>query len=244
MDLAHFDPGASYIEPSCRIHLKLSIPASKKKLRKRASSASSSDVAYSSEESEGELEDGGYSDPSIPLRRSSRQNTAASSSSTTLPFSPKKTRSGAMRMASEDADPLLAPDFGLRRSTRAKKRLRDNLDDNNLDDSGPSKIVKKKRPRPPGTRPAYGRVRGVADLNYDSDEETKSLRCHRSFCERCGRPPVQQAIAALGKKKKKAKKKDTDEEDDDDDTAEKLTALGGWVQWYVSSQFPAYLNSW
>ena len=83
-------------------------------------------------------------------------------------------------------------------------------------------------------RPAYGRVRDVSSIEYDSDEETAVLRAHRADCAKCGGVPAHMQLEKLKKrkrpKKKKARKEEDEFEDNDDDEA-KAMKLGGWVRW-------------
>ncbi|TCD65653.1 hypothetical protein EIP91_002326 [Steccherinum ochraceum] len=235
IDLANFDPRSSSIHPSARITLKFSIPANKASVK--ASDAGDSDAYSDAESSAGELEDDMYSDPAPELRRSTRaaaQGTIASSSA--LPFSPKRVRITRNRAQTVDSDsengsePLSR---NLRRSTRAKKTLRSSLDDDadyseTTGKNVPNKAARKKRQSNPQARPAYGHVRGIDTLNYDSDDETRPLRKHRATCEKCQRRPTNHLLATARKGKKKKSKRSDDE--DDEDSAERLVALGGWVQ--------------
>jgi chromodomain-helicase-DNA-binding protein 4 len=114
-------------------------------------------------------------------------------------------------------------------------------DDDDVGDGKPRKSRKgraqktKKIVRGKASRPAYGNVRHVADLDYDglSDEETAALRAHRDVCEKCHRGPAHDLIVAASKKPKGKgrKKKDEDMDDFEGDEMERLTALGGWVRW-------------
>ncbi|KAH8099377.1 SNF2 family N-terminal domain-containing protein [Cristinia sonorae] len=231
VDLAEFDPQGPHIHPSSRIQLKLNLKKSAAKSSPVESNGDSD--SYTSEkfgESEGEL--GGYSSPDVSLRRSTRNSGAQRSKpfGSTPPFSPKKTRSKARYVISDDEDEDSVKDEGLRRSTRAKKSQRNNLDGDDYEDSRREKtppVKKIKKKRNPESRPAYGHIRGVADLDYDSDEETKALRAHRLTCEKCDRQQTSKLLLAAQKGKKRRAKKSDDEEEDD---VTRLTALGGWVQ--------------
>jgi chromodomain-helicase-DNA-binding protein 4 len=192
-------------------------------------------------------------DARVAKRRSGRSLTNQKKE---LPFSPKKTRSRRVYVIESDDD--LGGDDTIhtqptRRSTRSKKGVKVNLDaetyldgtDSSEEDSddyesrnrkktkeGGEKIIRAKVPRP-----AYGRFRAVADLDYDSDEETAALREHRGICEKCHRGPAHQLINAFLKKPKnkgkRRKKTSEDEFDEPVDEEEKFNALGGWVRWYV-----------
>jgi hypothetical protein len=144
----------------------------------------------------------------------------------------------------------------LRRSTRFEKKRRVKIlpfsprtrrfryvhasdDSDDAYSSTASKVQKKKRNvvRGKASRPAYGRFRVVADLEYDeiSDEETAPLRVHRGVCEKCHRKPAHELLEMERKKPtKKLKKKKEDEFADSGDEEEKVTALGGWVRWFVA----------
>lgn len=129
-----------------------------------------------------------------------------------------------------------------RRSTRAKRTVRGNLDDEDFDDMGfiddasdvgarPNrKAGKKKIVRGKASRPAYGHFRVVADLDYEEeeDEEFAPLVAHRSICEKCHTGPAHEQLMKVAKKGKR-RKKNEDEESEDEET--RLTALGGWVRW-------------
>ena len=231
--MSDFDPSADYIQPTSRVHLRLSLPAGRKKRVSRSPSAIliSEDSSLSESEGEGELEDGSYSDPSVDVGRSTRHR----ASRTVFPYSPKKTRSKGIRIDSE-AESSPGPDVELRRSTRARKSLRDHLAEDDFYEgsskSRPDKAPPKKA-RNPVSRPAYGRVRPIGDIDYDSDDETTPLRKHRNVCESCHRAPTHKLLSSMQKKKRKRARKSDDESESDDN--DKLAALGGWVQWYVAS---------
>ncbi|CAL1695101.1 unnamed protein product [Somion occarium] len=231
--LPPFDPSAHYVHPASRVTMILKLGGN----RKRGSRSKSIDF-------EGpltELDESDFSQDSesstVAKRRTRRMPTRASKqTSAPLPFSPRKTRSRQVFLSEEeDSDELLIGPT--RRSTRSRKSVRDNLEDayyvedsdEESDAYAPTtkaKTAKVKKARPKASRPAYGRVRPVADLDYDSDEDAKALRAHRSFCEKCHRQPTHILLAALRKKKGKKKRN----EDDDENDEEKLAGLGGWVQ--------------
>ncbi|THH02604.1 hypothetical protein EW026_g282 [Hermanssonia centrifuga] len=162
----------------------------------------------------------------------------------TLPFSPKKTRSRKvvfMGEVSDDEDVQLSKPP--RRSTRAQRSTRTSRDgdeysddlDEDSDDyvetsvKGKSKVVKSKVVRGKASRPAYGHFRVVADLDYDSDEDSAALRAHRNVCEKCHRQPTHELLLALSKsngKKKRRKREDEFEVSSDED----VNSLGGWVR--------------
>jgi chromodomain-helicase-DNA-binding protein 4 len=189
------------------------------------------------------------------LRRSTRVILHVTKPVKKLPFSPRKTRSRKVYVSdhSDDEEPrsTSGSEAGerapLRRSTRtrtatkARKADSDDFSDEGSENSDtsdrePSRKVPKRK-RAPGTkfvrRAAYGRVRSVVDLEYDSqsDEETAPLRVHRSTCERCHRKPTHKLLEAERKKPKGKKKVEIDKFEDEGDEDEKLAALGGWLRW-------------
>ncbi|KAI0830534.1 P-loop containing nucleoside triphosphate hydrolase protein [Trametes gibbosa] len=126
-----------------------------------------------------------------------------------------------------------------RRSTRAKRTVRGNLNDEDFDDmtfvddasdavARPDrKAGKKKIVRGKASRPAYGHFRVVADLDYDEEEneEFAPLLAHRKICEKCHTSPAHEQLMKVAKKGKR-RKKNEDEESEDEET--RLNALGGW----------------
>lgn len=183
----------------------------------------------------------------IVLRTSSRRKV-----SLTLPFSPKKTRSRKVNTLpdgdeDEDANSEIE-DIQPRRSTRTRMPTKASLANEDYhmssgseDSDGfllkpqgkPKKQAKRERKAAP---PAYGYVRDVSELDYDSDEDTAPLRAHKNACERCKSLPAHIALEKLrkaqtSKRKKKEKKNDDDEEEEDEE--ERLMELGGWIRWSV-----------
>lgn len=192
-------------------------------------------------------------------RKSSR---AAKKPIKDLPFSPKKKRArkGFVVPDSDEDDEGDSDDESeieeivpARRSSRSTKNAKakyteadDYVGDENEDEESeddvhkPRKSFKAQKPkskkivRGKASRPAYGNVRHVVDLDFDvlSDEETAPLRAHRAVCEKCHKGPAHNLIEAAGKKKGRGrKKKDEDLDDFEGDEIERLTALGGWVRW-------------
>lgn len=203
------------------------------------------------ESSEGYDEYSGEED--IPRLRQSIRAMAAKKPIKSLPFSPRKTRSrkvyivqdsdeeSGSRSANEDDTEERGP---ARRSTRVRKATKtykdgddDFLTEEEIDDDGdndsygssnkPKPRQKKKRIR----RAAYGHIRSIEDLKYDShsDEETAPLRMHRNSCEKCHRRPAHELLKA--EKNKSRKKRVLEEFEDPDTDEEKLVALGGWLRW-------------
>jgi chromodomain-helicase-DNA-binding protein 4 len=214
------------------------------------------EVPDSEEETEGDDDD--YEDADThDLRRSSRTAASGSRKKTikNLPFSPRKTRS---RKVVGDSDDELAGfdeeevsevvEIPARRSTRARKCNKANLAEDAYEDEGDedddsssrrtrkrTEVKKRKPPRTKASRPAYGSIRDVADLDYDpfSDNETLPLRAHRDSCEKCRKLPSHSLLLAMKKrpKGKGRKKKSSDDEDDEGNEEDRLMALGGWVRW-------------
>lgn len=127
-----------------------------------------------------------------------------------------------------------------RRSTRSTRNTKNYLDDDKSGDEEQSgsdndllKPKKKKRIRTKASRPAYGHVRDVADLELDdqSDDETVPLRAHRCECEKCRRSPTHVLIKKLDRKRKNRRSRDSDEDNEDEDERDNLESLGGWVRW-------------
>lgn len=193
------------------------------------------------------------------LRRSSRTATIGSRNKAVkkLPFSPRKTRSRKVDGDSEDElagfdqeESSEVVKIPARRSMRVRKSTKANLADDAYEDEGDEEdddsstrqtgkasreVKKRKPPRSKASRPAYGNIRDVADLDYDphSDDETLPLRAHRGECEKCRKQPAHSLLNALKKRPKGRgrKKKTSDDEDDEGNEEERLTALGGWVRW-------------
>ncbi|KAJ6574934.1 hypothetical protein B0H19DRAFT_1371843 [Mycena capillaripes] len=256
-ELADFDPAAHYVHPKSRVRMRVSIGknGAKVSISSNGSIARSSDVDEvpdSEDEDEDNDEDEEYGEEGSPVkvRRSTRPTKLPRQN---LPFSPKKTRSQKIVIldTDEEGDTVDGSTGGpARRSTRARKGFKINLDegayyeseqdddDSEGYDSAPKLKGAVKRPkvaRKRGTRPAYGHVRGVEDLEYDpnSDEETAALRVHRNICEKCHDVPAHQQLEALRKRKGKGRKKrkTTDDEfEESGDEIERVSKRGGWVR--------------
>lgn len=195
---------------------------------------------YSSDELAQDIESD-FSDSTIEpaARRSTRTAavTASKKMSNTLPFSPKKTRSGRQPVIvhGSDSDSDLRETIRpTRKSSRARKLRRINLDDADFVDSDSTgdanahtKPTRRKVVRGKASRPAYGRFRFVADLQLDEEEyeDIAPLIAHRNICEKCHTAPTHEQQAK--KRGKKRKSKDDDSEDEDT----RLANLGGWVRW-------------
>lgn len=188
--------------------------------------------------------DDAFSNPSAqPTRRSTRSG-VTSANDRDLPFSPKKTRSRRIitvhSSGSEFEDSMDSSSRSpspKKRSTRSRKRVVKNLDEDSDDGEwyspGPSKAktAKKKGKSKRTSRPAYGVFRSVKVLDEEKEEEDAALRAHRNLCEKCLGAPAHILHAAYQKKMKRAngrKRKNNDDEEDEEDDIE---ALGGWVRW-------------
>lgn len=178
----------------------------------------------------------GLGDEFVPATRARQLR-----STTRLPFSPAKAstkRRLRRRQQSSDSEIELVT---TRRSTRSTRNTKSyHVDDGSEDEEqnrsgdGLSAPKKKKRARTKASRPAYGHVRDVADLELDdqSDDETLPLRAHRSKCEKCHHLPSHNLLKKLDRKRKNRRSGDSDDEDDEDeDERDNLESLGGWVRW-------------
>ncbi|KAF9020320.1 hypothetical protein BDZ89DRAFT_1072318 [Hymenopellis radicata] len=251
-ELEDFDPNTrDDIHPTSRPSLKL-------RIRQRRPAAPDSDVVMDSEpdrndeESEEPDDDADENFEADDAPNPSRRSTRTHTKQTTLPFSPKKTRSRQVFTVDDSDAEESEDDTGAaptRRSTRTRRAVKVNLredsyepeeddeedDDNDNYDShrkrlkGPAKSKKK-----PASRPAYGHFRPIADMDYDSEEETASLRAHRTICEKCHTGPTHIKAAAAQKKKGKGRrKKKTSDDEIEEDSADELTRIqqgGGWVR--------------
>jgi chromodomain-helicase-DNA-binding protein 4 len=169
----------------------------------------------------------------------------------TLPFSPRKTRARQLLPIRDsdgstdvDSDDLPLP---VRRSMRGRKMTEIELDsdsDYDIQKDVPSRRIKllgpkNKLSRPRSVIPSLGRVRDISTVDedpFDNDDEKEVLRLHRSVCEKCHEGPAHTLLTSLKKKSKrkgKKRKRGTDDEFEWSDDAEKLTSLGGWVQWFA-----------
>ena len=157
-----------------------------------------------------------------------------------LPFSPAKAPAKRRLRKRADTDSEVEV-VATRRSTRSKRKTNSYRDGDEYEveeqdgsDDTP-RVPKKQRARPKASRPAYGHVREVADLELDdqSDDETLPLRAHRDECEKCHHPPSHILLEKLDRKQKR-KRYNSDEqdgEDEDEDERDNLESLGGWVRW-------------
>ena len=228
--LPPFDPSSSDVHPSCR--------QTTKKSRSTRSNLTSD--AYSSDELARDASSEEYSeDDSSPAARRSTRTAAATANKklkTTLPFSPKKTRTSRRSIIIHDSDSdddIKEVRPSTRKSTRARKTLRANLDDEDFEDFTSADWdadirpkAKKKIVRGKASRPAYGHFRVVADLQLDEEEneDIAPLIAHRAVCEKCQTPPTHEQAKKRGRKRKAR-------DDDSEDEETRLANLGGWVRW-------------
>ncbi|KAJ7107605.1 SNF2 family DNA-dependent ATPase [Mycena crocata] len=250
-ELAPFDPAAHYVHPKSRVRMVMNI--GKKGARVSISTNGSVPPTSDTEEvpdseEEDDEEDEEYGDDASPIkpRRSTRSTNLPRQN---LPFSPKKTRSQKIIVldSDEDNDADGSTNAPTRRSTRSRKGFKVNLDEGAYyeseqedDDSEGYDSASKlkgtaKRPkvaRKKGTRPAYGHVRPVDDLDYDpnSDEETAALRVHRNVCEKCQETPAHEQLEAEKKRPKGRGRKKRDEFEESGDEVERISKKGGWVR--------------
>jgi len=100
----------------------------------------------------------------------------------------------------------------------------------------PTKGKVKVPKRGKASRPAYGHIRSIVDLEYD-ELENGPLTAHRHTCERCQRKPTHVLLEQQRKsaKRKNGTRKPNDEFEGDSDSEDKLAALGGWVRWQVDA---------
>ncbi|KAI0375223.1 hypothetical protein BV20DRAFT_1110377 [Pilatotrama ljubarskyi] len=241
--LPPFKPTSFYVHPGSREDtLTLKIPGR----GDRPASRRVPSEEYSSDELAQDMvsDEGSDRHPATSTRRSTRAAAASANEKlgSTLPFSPKKTRSGRAILvhgseSDSDVQEIAAP---TRRSTRARKSKRTNLDDEDFEDAqlvdddseaprSGKKAQKKKVVRGKASRPAYGHFRVVADLQYDEeeDEELAPLIAHRSICEKCHTPPAHEQLKKAAKKGKQRRKNEDDESEDEET---RLNNLGGWVR--------------
>ena len=216
----------------------------------RTKSTTVSDSQEEEHEDSSEMDMDNYESDDVPSRRMSTRSRGKQS----LPFSPRKTRTQRVYLIDPDEEPEGEEDrHPARRSARVKKGVKVNLyteihtDDEPSDEDSDDYRVRqpkskggksKNSVRGKASRPAYGHIRDVKELDYDfsSGDEDAPLRSHRRICERCQKGPAHQLLSDFSKKgKSKARKRKTpvDEFDDTEDEGERLAVLGGWVRWYA-----------
>jgi len=247
--LAPFDPAGHYIHPLSRVKLTIRLSSNQStRSIKSDSIPGSEDEDYISSEEEDDQED----EYRITRTRSKRPARAKPGG---LPFSPRKKRARKL-WAIRDSDSSLTgedsddPPLPVRRSMRSRKTTEIELDsdsDYDTQKDTPRRIrllgPKKKVSRPRSVMPSLGRVRDISTIDedpFDNDDEKEILRLHRRVCEKCHEGPAHNLLASLKKKSKgkgKKRKRSTDDEFEWSNDEEKLTSLGGWVQWFVFSPF-------
>lgn len=223
-------------------------PPKKKEKKVEPISESEDELAVGFESSPQDSADDAFTDADesdhVPRRRSARAVAATKGDNkkqTTLPFSPKKTRSRKIVIDLEDEDdeddstPSRRPTpQGTRRSTRTSKRVRANLDDDDFIDDGeyegPSRgksRTTKKKAAPKKIPRGYGLVHD----HPDAFVEEPGVTAHRKKCEKCHKEPTHKLLGKPKGKRGRKKKVEDDFEDDEDDQ-DRTAALGGWVRWY------------
>ncbi|KAJ7492793.1 SNF2 family DNA-dependent ATPase [Mycena latifolia] len=260
-ELAHFDPAAHYVHPKSRVRMVVNIGKNGARFNMSSNGSvppssdvdevpdSEADIDEDNDEDKDEDDEYGENEDSpIKVRRSTRSIKPRQN----LPFSPKKTRSQKVIVLDSDEEDDDAPESinaPTRRSGRSRKAFKVNLNegayyeseqedgDSEGYDSAPRlKRAAKKVARKKGTRPAYGHVRPVADLDYDanSDEDTAALRVHRNKCEKCNDKPAHELLEAerrRSKKKRPQKRKTSEDEfEESGDEVERMNKKGGWVR--------------
>jgi len=244
--LAPFDPAGHYIHPLSRVKLTIRFT------RSISDSFPGSEDEGSSSEEEDDQEDE-YRITRTRPKRLTRAKPGA------LPFSPRKSRARKL-LTIRDSDSSHTdvdsddPPLPVRRSLRGRKTTEIELDsdsDYDAQKDTPSRRIKllgpkKKSSRPRSVIPSLGRVRDISTVDedpFDNDDEKEVLRLHRRVCEKCHEGPAHGLLASLKKKSKgkgKKRKRDTDDEFEWSDDAEKLTSLGGWVQWFAFLYTPFF----
>lgn len=232
--LPPFNPSSSDVHPSCR-------QATLSGSTSRSRGSRSTPGSYGSELGQDEDSEEYSDDDSSPAKRRSTRTAAATANKklgARLPFSPQKTRRSRHAIVVHDSDSdseIQALPAPTRKSTRARKTLRSNLDDQDFEDSvspdsdanfRPKAEKKKKIVRGKASRPAYGRFRAVIDLQLDEEENEgiASLIAHRAVCEKCQMAPTHEQAKKKGRKRKS-------KDDDSEDEETRLANLGGWVRW-------------
>lgn len=256
-----FDPSSSAVHEKSRIKHIVTINGTTATLRTSFGSvesnlASGSELSSLTEQDSDPSDDGDYIRDPNERKLRPRHNIKQSK----LPFSPKKLRSRRIQMqvVSDSGDDLGGygqsdaeeEPIRTRRSTRAKKHTRLNLDDDaegieSIDDETYSegldnKLAKadagkrRKQRRPAMSRPAYGHFRDIDDLEFDpyGEESTEPLRAHRDACEKCHKGPAHELLKAMRKSKRSRKKRSPDADADlEGGEEERIQNMGGWVRW-------------
>ena len=243
--LENFDPTANYIHPDSRVKLTLKVGPSSKAASTHVSEDEDEFAASFAGSSPVESEDDAFTDDEARLRRSSRAVTAAKidkKKQTTLPFSPKKTRSRKIISLIDDDDSEDASSSRQRtpapprRPTRGATRARQNFDDEDfIDDddyeegSSRGRSTKKK-----AVPKKVIRTYGIVHSHPDAFSEELGVMAHRRQCEKCRKEPTHMLLRKTKKGRPKKRKAEDDFEDDENDY-ERTIAMGGWVRWYTHS---------
>lgn len=252
--LPTFDPSSPDVHPDSRVKLSFKVaregPKPPRSVLRNGHSNDGSEIETPSESEadssqEESDDDDAYESDVFLVRRSGRNAKGA------LPFSPRKSRKKDVILiqdSDDEGDDSDTPLRVVRRSTRSAKNTKQVDEDYGEEDSievssdasaAPGRRAakgkgQKKARRPKGTRPAYGLIRPISELDYDSDEDTAALRAHRNWCEKCQTSPAHVLVTeALKSKKKKGRRKKTSEDEFEDSADEEERAInqGGWVRW-------------
>ncbi|KAF8898923.1 SNF2 family N-terminal domain-containing protein [Infundibulicybe gibba] len=239
--LEPFDPSAHYVHPNSRLRTivrirrnEASVDISSVRSRQVRKDILSDTTIGEDDESEGD--DDSYDNVIYPRRKHPSRRKKRG-------FNSRRTRSAEV-IDSDDSSSNERGHIPSRQSTRLRRGVRvaygsapssavDSDSDMYTPHTMPTKV--KRIVRGKASRPAYGYLRTVADLDYDShsDDESAPLREHRQICERCHRGPAHELIEAFMNKPKSARtrrKKTPGEFEISEDEEEKLNNLGGWVR--------------
>ncbi|TFK30824.1 hypothetical protein FA15DRAFT_608326 [Coprinopsis marcescibilis] len=240
-----FDPSDHTVHPLSRVKTKLNILKGGGKARLSISSArsiqSDGSVQYvpdSEEEAAGDSDS--FNGRSVGPRRLTRQRNQL-----TLPFSPKKTRSQAVNAIESDSGSEFARPS--RRSARRKRPFKvtigsesnyepeDNEEEEGSDYKSVRPATKKNATKVKVPIPSYGHIRDIKTIDIDpfpDDEYNKSLRGHRSVCEKCHLKPADHLLQNLARRAKRenGKKRRRSEDEFEVSDGERYNDLGGWVQ--------------
>ncbi|KAE9408278.1 hypothetical protein BT96DRAFT_914203 [Gymnopus androsaceus JB14] len=246
-NLEPFDPSSAQVHPKWRIQFRLTI----NKRRASISASSAHGSQYSDESEVPESEEDPYSGEESE-RPATRRSLRHKTQSSTLPFSPRKTRSRTVYPVSDSEDDESNGPRTRRRSQRLKPtKIR--LDDEDFSQSalsesdeysvstrgkaskgrenGKSKGRGGKKAYT-GTKPEYGCFRSVDEFDEDPDPNTRELREHWLRCGKCHENPAHMLLQKETKRAKKGKrrKRNSDEEEEEDDEVERIKSKGGWVR--------------
>lgn len=238
--LLPFDPSASYVHPDARVHITITL--GKPRAGSTASPFPPMELEYPEEvpDSTPVTSDEDYEEPNSPVAGPSNERRLPRIK-LKLPFSPRKTLNRKL-FTTDDSDETT--EIQRRYSTRTRLPTKASLghedyknpSDSESNDSVMLKHARKDKNRAKQQRkvapPTYGYVRNVADLEYDSDEDSGPLRAHRRHCERCKEQAAHVRLEKISKSKSsKRRRKKADEFEESEDEEGRFLRLGGWMQW-------------